>query len=90
VDQGLDKAIFSNADRDTPAGRERGIGVIFKRYLSVALEAETAMHCLRLRLEKLTKRWDRSQNRKALSPPGDCHLRQVSDLSLDDGVDLGR
>lgn len=62
VDQGLAKTLFSIADRDTPAGRERGIGVIFKRYLSVPLEAETATHRLRLKLEKLTKRWDRGEN----------------------------
>jgi hypothetical protein len=62
VDQGLAKTLFSSADRDTPAGRERGIGVIFKRYLSVPLEAETATHRLRLKLDKLTKRWDRGQN----------------------------
>ena len=47
VDQGLSKILFSPNDRDTQAGRERGIGVIFKRYLSVSLEAETATKRLR-------------------------------------------
>jgi hypothetical protein len=62
VDQGLAKTLFSSADRDTPAGRERGIGVIFKRYLAVPLEAESATHRLRLKLEKRTRRWNRGQN----------------------------
>ena len=62
VDQGLAKTLFSPADRDTSAGRERGIGVVFKRYLAVPLEAETATHRLRLKLEKLTRRWDRGES----------------------------
>ena len=62
VDQGLSKTLFSPADRDTPAGRERGIGVVFNRYLSVPLEAETATKRLRLKLTKQYKHWDRGQN----------------------------
>lgn len=62
VDQGLAKTLFANADRDTPAGRERGIGVIFRRYLSVPLAAETATHRLRLTLTKEYRRWDHGQN----------------------------
>ena len=62
VEHGLAKILFSSADRDTPAGRERGIGVIFKRYLSVPLEAETATKQLRLLLTKNILRWDRGQD----------------------------
>jgi hypothetical protein len=62
VDQGLARTLFSAADRDTPVGRERGIGVIFNKYLDVPLRAETATQRLRLLLAKKTRRWDRGEN----------------------------
>jgi len=79
VVQGLVKSLFSPADRDTPAGRERGIGVIFKRYLSVLLEAVTAMKRLRLTLTKQTKRWERG-----LNPYTKYEFRIVEELPLED------
>ena len=62
-EQGLAESLFSTADRDTPAGRQQGIGVVFRRYLNVPLEAETETKRLRpLKLTKAYKRWDSGEN----------------------------
>jgi hypothetical protein len=88
VGQGLARTLFSNADRDTPAGRERAIGVVFKRYLELPLEADTATHRFRLKLTKLTKRWDRGQNPYAkyqFTVEGESLLEEVGNETPPEG-----
>jgi hypothetical protein len=85
VDQGLAKTLFAPNDRDTPAGRERGIGVIFTRYLAVPLEAETATRRVRLTLTKTYKRWERGEN-----PSTKYEFKVVEELPLESGPETDK
>jgi hypothetical protein len=62
MDQGHAHALFSAADRSTLAGRERAIGIVFMRYVNQPLEVETETTRFRLKLERLTRRWEPGEN----------------------------
>lgn len=62
VDEGHASVLFSAANRGTHKGRERGMGKAFMRYLSIPLEAETETKRLRLKLERLYRRWERGHD----------------------------
>jgi len=62
VDQGLAKTIFSAHERDTSAGRERGIGVLFSRHLDETFDAMTPTTRIRVRLDGGFRRWEKGMN----------------------------
>jgi hypothetical protein len=62
VSQGLAKTLFTASDRDTPAGQERGIGVILKRHLGETFVATTETKVLRVRLDGGNRRWTPGEN----------------------------
>jgi hypothetical protein len=63
VELGLAKTLFSSAERDTPAGRERAIGVVLSRHRdeTFVVETEEAGRPIRLRLQLKGgfRRWER-------------------------------
>lgn len=67
VKEGLTKALFTQADRDTIKGRERGIGIVLKRHLDETFIAEREdeggkRFRLTLRLDGGYRRWEKGQN----------------------------
>lgn len=66
VELGLAKTLFSSADRDTDAGRERGIGLVLSRHLEETFEVEIEKHGerlrLHLRLQGGFRRWQTGKN----------------------------
>jgi len=60
--QGLNRTLFSSADRDTERGRERGIGVLFKRFLGESFEGQTDRKKYRVRLDGGNRRWVEGKN----------------------------
>lgn len=73
VEQGLGKTVFPPNERDTPAGRERSIGVLLKRHLGSILHGETEKTRYRLRLEGGFRRWTPGKN------PYTCYRFQILD-----------
>ena len=59
--EGLVKAVIPTGDQDSKAGRVRGIGVVLSAHRDETFDAETETHSLRLKLEKLRKRWSKGQ-----------------------------
>jgi hypothetical protein len=66
VTEGLARTLFTQADRDTASGRERGIGVILKRHLwetfEIERETEDKRGRLKLRLRGGFRRWENGKN----------------------------
>ena len=67
VREGLANTLFSQADRASAKGRERGIGVVLKRHLSVTFVAEreddgAERHWWKLRLDGGFRRWETGKN----------------------------
>jgi hypothetical protein len=62
VREGLIKTLCASGDRETPKGRERGIGVVFTRYRDEIFEARTPTTKLRVRLEGGHRRWSQGKN----------------------------
>lgn len=67
VDEGLAKTLFTQADRDTAKGRERGIGIVLKRHLNETFAAEredekSGRYRITIRLQGGVRRWDSGQN----------------------------
>jgi hypothetical protein len=62
VREGLVKTLFASGDRETPRGRERGIGVVFSRHRDEIFEARTPTTKLRVRLEGGHRRWSQGKN----------------------------
>ncbi len=55
--EGLVKALIPTGDKDSKAGRVRGIGVVLSHHQDETFDAETETHKLRLKLEKQRRRW---------------------------------
>jgi hypothetical protein len=66
VELGLAKTLFSSAERDRPAGRERAMGVVFSSHLdeTFVVETEEAGQPIRLRLQLRGgfRRWETGAN----------------------------
>jgi hypothetical protein len=62
VCEGLAKTLFSSGDRETPKGRERGMGVVFSRYREEIFETRTPTKRIRVRLEGGMRRWTKGEN----------------------------
>lgn len=62
VHLGLARTLFAPNERDTEKGRERAIGVIFKRHLEVVFEVSSERKRFRLILEGGFRRWTRGKN----------------------------
>ena len=58
---GLVKRVIPSADRDTSAGRERGVGCVMTAHREETFEAETDDEIVSLRLEKARRRFVGSQ-----------------------------
>jgi hypothetical protein len=58
VQLGLAKDIVPDGERDTDAGRERGIGVVFSAHRDETFHAETDAAIVKMRLEKRRCRWE--------------------------------
>ncbi|MHB0958239.1 MAG: hypothetical protein ACYC0X_12235 [Pirellulaceae bacterium] len=82
VDYSVAKDLISPNERDTEKGRERAIGVVFKKHLEETFEARTDTKAYRLRLTGGCRRWRSGKN---------PHVRYCfvilsqADLSDDDG-----
>jgi len=67
VREGFAKTLFTHADRDTSAGRARGIGIILKRHLNETFVAEREdeggeRSRLKMRLQGGYRRWEKGKN----------------------------
>lgn len=62
VREGLAKTLFPANDRDTPRGRERGIGVILKRHLEETFVATTDTKRISMKLIGGNRRWEKGRN----------------------------
>jgi hypothetical protein len=61
VKEGLAKTLFRSHERDTEAGRERAIGVIFSKHQGETFNATTDSKRIRVRLEGGYRRWSRGK-----------------------------
>src|SRR5262249_20115 len=77
VQEGLAKTLFSPGDRESPNGRERGIGVVFSKYRDEMFEARTATAMVRVQLEGGLRRWSKGKN------PFTCYVfRELEETAL--------
>jgi hypothetical protein len=62
VREGLARTVFAAGDRETPKGRERGMGVVLNRYREEIFEARTPTKKLRVQLDGGYRRWTKGKN----------------------------
>jgi hypothetical protein len=62
VREGLARTLFPPGDRETPKGRERGIGVVLNRYREEIFETRTPTKKMRVRLDGGYRRWTKGKN----------------------------
>lgn len=62
VEEGLEKTLFSAADRGSDRGRERGIGIVLTNHLEETFVARRASKRLNVQLEGGNRRWIKGRN----------------------------